>query len=60
MRLWELSVTEELAAMLAGGWVSVLLFRRCAMATLNKLFGINLTVTPGALQVLVWCLCLLM
>ena len=34
-------VSQELAAMLAGGWVSSLLFRRCGMAVLDSLFGLG-------------------
>ena len=33
--------------MLAGGWVSALLFRRCAMASLKELFSISVKSTPG-------------
>ena len=34
-------VSQELAAMLAGGWVSSLLFRRCGMAVLDSLFSLG-------------------
>ncbi|CAE7344333.1 unnamed protein product, partial [Symbiodinium microadriaticum] len=31
-------VSEELSSMLAGGWISVLMFRRCAMAVAGSIF----------------------
>ena len=34
-------ISEELASMLAGSWVSCLLFRRCLMSCLDGLFGLG-------------------
>ncbi|CAE7546574.1 unnamed protein product [Symbiodinium sp. CCMP2592] len=39
--------TEELISQLAGGWVSVLMFRRCAMALTNKLFSLGVSKPTG-------------
>ena len=33
-------ITEELAAALAGSWISVLMYRRCLMACLNSFFSL--------------------
>ena len=41
------TTTEELTSMISGAWVSALLFRRCAMACLGKLFGISVKEAPG-------------
>ena len=41
------TTTEELTSMISGAWVSALLFRRCAMSCLGKLFGISVKEAPG-------------
>ncbi|CAE7571859.1 unnamed protein product, partial [Symbiodinium necroappetens] len=41
------TTTEELTSMITGAWISALLFRRCAMACLGKLFGISVKEAPG-------------
>ena len=40
-------ISLELSSMLAGGWVSVLMFRRCAMAVAGKLFELGVDSAPG-------------
>ena len=40
-------ISEELASQLSGGWVSALMFRRCAMALANEVFSLGVSGFTG-------------